>query len=183
MIGFISAKWPPAERRLLIMNIHVIYCNNPESTDSTIIDMAEVYDFSIQANTGKLILYKKGMEPAMTWPPSAESIEALKFDWGHLVVDTPTFKDWAKRLAAFSEEIRKEASELREIRPFDKLLAAVNSSQPCNNRTVRDIAGDFSVWKRRAEQFGPQNFLDGYELMAKAFKTARGNGSVWIKHM
>lgn len=165
------------------MNIHIIYCNNPDTRVSAAIDVVDVYDVGIQTETGKLVIHKKGMKPAITWPSSEEDLETLKLEWGHLVVDTRVFADWAVRMFEFSNAIRREACRDDSAAPFEDLLFAACYFHPCNNKKAKKISDDLARWESRAKQFGPQNFTGGYELIAKAFKKARRNGGVWIKHI
>ena len=165
------------------MNIYVIYGSNPTTPFLGKLDVAETFDFSLHKPTGKLVLNRKQMTPAIDMRAPWENIEVTNFTFGHLTVEIPVFMDWVKHMMDFCKILQQEICEPMSAPPFDAFIRAISSFRSCNQAAVNKIALDFIKWKPHAERFGPDTFLGGYELMEKAFVTARNNGGVWIKHM
>jgi hypothetical protein len=164
-------------------NIYLIYGHAPTSNLRSNIDIADTFDFSLHKPTGKLMLNKKNMMPALDMRVPNENLEILNFTFETIVVETAVFMEWVKSLMEFRDRLEQENLHTQGTPPFDALVRAISSFRSCNKNTTREIAGDFIQYKQAVKSFDSESFLNGYEIMENVFIKARNNGGIWFKYM
>jgi len=160
------------------MSIHIISCIDPTTSPASVsVDLTYLYDIRFQEHTGELITHIKDINVS-----KKVKFDALNLQFNRLTIDTPTFMEWVGHIVDFYWTVYKEGRDSFSPEPFHEFLRALSNFLPCNNKAVNEIANDFIKWKPQAKKFGPESFFTGYELLANAFKEARNNGCIWIKH-